>query len=73
MPDRVGTSGWQYAGWRGGLYPAGVPTRLWLECYAEEFDTVEVNNAFYRLPERTVFEAWRQRTPPDFAVAVKDD
>ncbi len=71
MPVRVGTSGWQYADWRGGLYPAGVPQRLWLQRYAEVFDTVEVNNAFYRLPERSVFESWRDRTPPGFLVAVK--
>jgi len=67
----VGTSGWQYADWRGRLYPAGVPQRRWLEVYAAQFDTVEVNNAFYRLPERAVFESWRDRTPPGFVVAVK--
>lgn len=71
MPVRVGTSGWQYADWRGGLYPTGVPQRLWLERYAEVFDTVEVNNAFYRLPQRSVFESWQARTPPDFLVSVK--
>lgn len=71
MAVRVGTSGWQYADWRGGLYPVGVPQRLWLERYAQEFDTVEVNNAFYRLPERSVFESWQERTPPGFLVAVK--
>jgi uncharacterized protein YecE (DUF72 family) len=70
-PRFVGTSGWQYADWRGRLYPAGVPQRRWLEVYAEHFRTVEVNNAFYRLPERSVFESWRDRTPPGFVVAVK--
>lgn len=67
----VGTSGWQYKDWRGVLYPAGCPTRLWLEEYATRFATVEINNAFYRLPSRETFEAWRERTPPDFVVAVK--
>jgi uncharacterized protein YecE (DUF72 family) len=67
----VGTSGWQYADWRGRLYPAGLAQRLWLERYAEGFATVEVNNAFYRLPERKTFEQWRERTPDDFVVAVK--
>ncbi|GAA3456834.1 DUF72 domain-containing protein [Dactylosporangium matsuzakiense] len=68
---RVGTSGWQYRDWRGRFYPREVPHRLWLEHYAAAFDTVEVNNAFYRLPERTTFEAWRARTPGDFIVTVK--
>jgi uncharacterized protein YecE (DUF72 family) len=67
----VGTSGWQYKDWQGRLYPEGLPQRLWLEHYAKSFATVEVNNAFYRLPERSTFEAWRQRTPSDFCVAVK--
>ncbi|WP_309060185.1 DUF72 domain-containing protein [Streptomyces sp.] len=67
----VGTSGWQYRDWCGVLYPSGLPVRLWLEEYAARFATVEVNNAFYRLPSRETFEAWRERTPPDFVVAVK--
>jgi len=67
----VGTSGWQYRDWRGVLYPPGVPQRLWLERYAAAFATVESNNAFYRLPSREVFAAWRERTPDDFVVAVK--
>jgi uncharacterized protein YecE (DUF72 family) len=67
----VGTSGWQYADWRGPFYPKGVPQRSWLEHFAAEFATVEVNNAFYRLPERSVFERWRGQTPDGFLVAVK--
>jgi len=58
MPWLVGTSGWQYRDWRGVLYPAGVPQRLWLEHYAEQFGTVENNNSFYRLPTREMFAAW---------------
>lgn len=67
----VGTSGWQYRDWRGPFYPGGLPQRRWLEHYAEHFATVEVNNAFYRLPERETFAKWRARTPDDFCVAVK--
>ncbi|MCW2879518.1 MAG: hypothetical protein JWQ95_3618 [Sphaerisporangium sp.] len=67
----VGTSGWQYVHWRGVLYPPGLPQRVWLERYAECFDTVENNNAFYRLPPRETFESWRERTPDGFVMAVK--
>lgn len=67
----IGTSGWQYKDWRGRFYPTGVPQRRWLEHYAERFATVEINNAFYRLPERDTFAQWRRRTPDDFIVAVK--
>lgn len=71
MTTLVGTSGWQYADWRGVLYPQGLPQRSWLEHYAGSFDTVENNNAFYRLPSRDVFEGWRAHTPEGFVMAVK--
>jgi uncharacterized protein YecE (DUF72 family) len=71
VPWLIGTSGWQYRDWRGVLYPPGVPQRRWLEFYAEQFATVENNNAFYRLPSRETFAAWAERTPPDFVMAVK--
>jgi uncharacterized protein YecE (DUF72 family) len=67
----IGTSGWQYRDWRGPFYPAKLPLDHWLESYADRFATVESNNAFYRLPERRTFEAWAERTPADFVMAVK--
>ncbi|WP_046565098.1 DUF72 domain-containing protein [Micromonospora sp. HK10] len=67
----IGTSGWQYRDWRERFYPPKLPQRCWLEHFAAGFATVEVNNAFYRLPERDTFVAWRDRTPDDFCVAVK--
>jgi uncharacterized protein YecE (DUF72 family) len=70
MTVLVGTSGWQYDDW-GPLLYAGVPKRRWLERHAEAFATVEVNNAFYRLPRREVFDGWAARTPPDYVVTVK--
>ena len=67
----IGTSGWQYKDWKPGYYPLRFPQRLWLEHYVEHFRTVEVNNAFYRLPKRETFEGWRNRTSDDFVVTVK--
>jgi uncharacterized protein YecE (DUF72 family) len=67
----IGTSGWQYEDWRGRFYPSSLPVRQWLEAYADRFEIVESNNAFYRLPERRTFEAWAERTPGDFVMAVK--
>jgi uncharacterized protein YecE (DUF72 family) len=68
---KIGTSGWQYRHWRGTFYPEGLPTSRWLDFYARSFDTVEVNNAFYRLPSAEVFERWREATPEGFEMAVK--
>jgi uncharacterized protein YecE (DUF72 family) len=70
-PVRVGCSGWNYRDWRGQLYPAGVPAPRWLECYAQRFDTVEVNATFYRLATRSTVEHWLEQTPEDFCFAVK--
>ena len=67
----VGTSGWQYESWRGSFYPSGVAKRRWLEHYTSQFDTVEVNNTFYRLPPASVFESWANRTPDGFVLACK--
>jgi uncharacterized protein YecE (DUF72 family) len=68
---RVGCSGWNYADWRGDIYPARLPASRWLEHYAERFDTVEVNSTFYRLPNATAVARWVEQTPPEFVFAVK--
>jgi uncharacterized protein YecE (DUF72 family) len=68
---RVGCSGWQYRHWRGRFYPRGLPSDRWLEFYAQAFDTVELNNSFYRLPDGEQFDAWRKRLPSAFVMAVK--
>ena len=68
---RIGTSGWQYRHWRGDFYPADMTVKEWFAHYAAAFDTVEVNNTFYRLPPSEVFDQWRQRALEGFCYAVK--
>lgn len=68
---RVGCSGWQYKHWRGDFYPADLPSSRWFERYASLFDTVEINNTFYRLPEQSTFASWAARAPSRFLFAVK--
>jgi uncharacterized protein YecE (DUF72 family) len=68
---RVGCSGWNYKHWRGPFYPPEVPVRLWFEHYARSFDTVEVNNTFYKLPGPQTFAAWRDRSPAGFLFGIK--
>jgi uncharacterized protein YecE (DUF72 family) len=68
---RIGCSGWNYRHWRGLFYPERLPQRRWFEYYAEHFDTVEINNSFYRLPEPETFAKWRDQAPPGFCYAVK--
>lgn len=68
----IGTSGYSYKHWGDGVfYPAKMAQKNWLEYYAENFGSVELNVSFYRLPKEQVFEGWYNRTPANFAFAVK--
>jgi uncharacterized protein YecE (DUF72 family) len=66
----VGCSGWMYDHWKDGFY-AGVPRKRWLERYAEEFETVELNTTFYRLTKPETVAEWVRRTPEGFVFAAK--
>jgi uncharacterized protein YecE (DUF72 family) len=68
---RIGTSGYHYKHWVGRYYPAGTKPAQMLEHYLRDFDTVELNNTFYQLPNESTFDNWREATPPDFLYAVK--
>jgi uncharacterized protein YecE (DUF72 family) len=68
---RIGCSGWSYAHWRGRFYPDKMPAREHFAFYAKHFDTVELNNSFYRQPPLERFVAWRAQAPPGFLFAVK--
>lgn len=67
----IGTSGWHYKHWRGPFYPSEIRTADMLPFYARHFDTVEINNTFYRLPTPTAVKSWRNVAPPNFCFSVK--
>ena len=67
----VGCSGWHYEHWRGLYYPEELPKPQWLPFYARQFNSVELNNSFYRLPSEKAFTTWRESTPENFIFAVK--
>jgi uncharacterized protein YecE (DUF72 family) len=66
----IGCSGWAYDHWREPVYDR-APQRAWLELYAAQFPTVEVNTTFYRLPQLSMVEGWAARSPAGFLFAVK--
>src|SRR3954469_8391207 len=68
---RIGTSGWHYKHWLGTFYPEKFPASKMLAYYFERFDTVELNNSFYRLPNFETMAAWRDATPRNFLFSVK--
>jgi uncharacterized protein YecE (DUF72 family) len=68
---RVGASGFSFATWRPGFYPAGTKPADFLAYYAQRLGTVEVNGSFYRLPAEATFAKWAQTVPDGFRFAVK--
>lgn len=71
MRIHVGTSGWHYKHWLGDFYPERFAPARMLPWYAREFETVEINNSFYRLAEEKTFAHWKESVPPGFIFAVK--
>lgn len=69
--NRIGTSGWVYGSWRGRFYPAGLAQRKWLQWYAKQFTTVELNATTYRLPKPEQVRVWCEAVPSDFRYTVK--
>jgi len=53
------------------LYPWDLPSKHWLKHYVTRFDTVEINNTFYRLPSEQAVRKWKEDTPEGFKYAVK--
>ncbi len=66
----IGCSGFSYKHWNDTFYK-GIPQRKWFEYYCENFNTVELNVTFYRVPNLSVFQGWYARSPADFRFTVK--
>ncbi len=71
MNLHVGTSGYSYKEWKGNFYPQDLPAKQMLSYYASRLPAVEINNTFYRLPQKSVFENWKQQVPERFRFSVK--
>jgi uncharacterized protein YecE (DUF72 family) len=67
----IGTSGWHYKHWLGTFYPEGTKPAGQLPYYLKYFNTVEINNSFYRLPTKETFTNWKNAVPEDFLFVVK--
>jgi uncharacterized protein YecE (DUF72 family) len=67
----IGISGWSYSNWRGSFYPLTLPSRRYLEFYAQHFSTTELNSSFYHLPPPQTYQQWIEQVPPHFIFAVK--
>lgn len=67
----IGCSGFHYKDWKEKFYPENVPAKDWLRFYAGIFNTVEINNSFYRLPTEKTVRNWHDATPENFSFTIK--
>jgi uncharacterized protein YecE (DUF72 family) len=71
MESWIGTSGFQYAEWKGNFYPEDLPAAKMLPYYAERLNTTEINYTFHRIPAPKTIENWNRLTPAKFRFALK--
>ena len=67
----IGCSGFYYPDWKLKFYPEGLPQSKWFEYYSSKFNTLELNNTFYRFPQIAALQTWYRRSPASFLFSVK--
>jgi len=67
----TGGTGWGMKDWKGKLYPEKAPVRTFLEHYAKQFRTVELNSFFYNIPKDQTILNWSESVPKDFRFSPK--
>ena len=67
----IGCSGFYYKEWKEIFYPKGLPQKEWFEYYCRHFNTLEINNTFYRFPQLKNLEGWYKRSPDGFVFSIK--
>ncbi|WP_224958564.1 DUF72 domain-containing protein [Geomonas subterranea] len=67
----IGTSGYSYTEWKGSFYPGELPSREMLRYYGGQFNCVEINNTFHRMPKDSVLAGWREEVPETFRFVLK--
>src|SRR5450756_2627363 len=70
-PLYIGTSAFTAAGWEGSFYPEGTKPADFLRCYAQHFNSVEIDSTFYRTPSKATVQGWAKKTPDGFVFAAK--
>jgi uncharacterized protein YecE (DUF72 family) len=70
-PIKIGTSGYSFEDWVGAFYPPDIRKGDMLSYYAKNFNVVEVNSSYYRIPHPAVFFQMEKKTPPGFEFFVK--
>jgi uncharacterized protein YecE (DUF72 family) len=67
----IGTMGWSYNFWKDNFYPKNLSASEFLGYYSKQFDTVEVDNTFYRIPRKQTVLEWKDQTSENFLFSLK--
>jgi uncharacterized protein YecE (DUF72 family) len=67
----VGTSGWAYASWKPEFYPQAIAQKKFLEYYATQLNSVEVNYTFRQLPSASMLAGWMASAGAGFRFSFK--
>ncbi|HEV7620614.1 MAG TPA: DUF72 domain-containing protein [Flavisolibacter sp.] len=67
----IGCSGFHYREWKEIFYPKGLPQSKWFEFYTRSFNTIEINNTFYKFPQVGNLLNWYQKSPAEFKFTIK--
>ncbi|MEM7516818.1 MAG: DUF72 domain-containing protein, partial [Planctomycetota bacterium] len=70
-PLILGSSSWSEKSWSGVFYPQALTPREWLGFYATRFPAVEADVTYYRVPDRTLVNGWKRKTPEGFRITAK--
>lgn len=71
MRAYIGTSGYSYKEWKGTFYPKDLAAAKMLSYYGRHFNSVEINNTFYRMPSERVLANWYDEVPAGFGFVLK--
>jgi uncharacterized protein YecE (DUF72 family) len=67
----LGTIGWSYIFWKDKFYPNKTVSKDYLKYYSKQFNSVEVDSAFYRIPSQLTVVNWKLQTPENFLFSLK--
>jgi len=66
-----GTSSWSEKSWDGVFYPSGIRPADRIQYYATQFETVEADVTYYRIPTMAMVQNWKRKTPETFIFSAK--
>ena len=67
-----GCTGWSMKEWQGSFYPQNAKSQDFLRHYARQFNTIELNSTYYRIPDKKTVDRWVEQTGSGF-LGYNDD